>query len=424
MVLKNIAFFRQRCGLSQHDLAAKLGANRHSIIRLEAGVGSTKLLVAVMAKLEIRIANVGDGATLGDQLRERRSRRGWTIADASARAGLAPKTIVALERGDGTVSSLLSLLTVLAPNAKLCEPLGGNRRRRQSIAIQRACPRPEAADFPTTVEIIHGDCIEIMATMPPGTIDLIIADPPYKLEMPDVSGVDDLLAHKGMRLVNEPWDKFSVAEYLEFTDRWLEVAMPLLTSTGSIAIFGTYHNIGLVNYALQRRGLLIINDIAWFKRNAVPHLAGRRLTASFETILWAAASKGYRFNYEAMKGCPDDLIHSRGNQMRNVWDIPTAGNESVAHPTQKPVAVYERLIAMTTGAGDTVLDPFAGSGTLGIAATKMGRHAVMIEKSSEYIDVVQRRMASSDIDENRKVHLNLVSAELPPAKIGSTTESR
>lgn len=238
--------------------------------------------------------------------------------------------------------------------------------------------------------------MEILKSLPASSVDLIIADPPYKLEMPDKTGVDDLLKKKKIKLVNEDWDKFGLEEYISFSEEWITAAMLLLKPTGSIFIFGSYHNIGLVNYVLQKNGIMIINDIAWYKRNAVPNLACRRLQASYESILWAANSKKYNFNYERMKAYPTDKIHNAGKQMRNVWDIPTDSRESVPHPTQKPVAVYERIINMACVPGGVVLDPFGGSGTCGIAASRQGFDSIMIERSPEYIKVIQDRISAED----------------------------
>lgn len=245
------------------------------------------------------------------------------------------------------------------------------------------------------IDLRLGDCIEEMKIIPEGSIDLIIADPPYKLEMPDKTGVDDLLSGKKIKLVNEDWDKFTLDGYIDFTINWIDVAMKLLKPHGSIFIFGSYHNIGLVNYVLQSKKIMIINDIAWFKRNAVPNLACRRLTASYESILWAAKTKKYNFNYETMKDYPDDIIHKRGKQMRNVWDIPTNSAESVPHPTQKPVALYKRIIDVACVEDGVVLDPFGGSGTLAIAASAKDRDSILIERDPKYFQVIQDRVQAA-----------------------------
>lgn len=240
-----------------------------------------------------------------------------------------------------------------------------------------------------------GDCIEIMKSMPKQSIDFIIADPPYKLEMPEKNGINDLLVGKKIKLVNEQWDKYTFEEYMQFTENWISEAFKIIKPTGSICIFGTYHNIGLINYILQKNNYMIINEIAWFKRNAIPNLSCRRLTASYETILWTAyASKKYYFNYEALKNgdFPEDKIKIKNKQMRNVWDIPTNSSENVGHPTQKPTKLYERLLLMGCDTNGISLDPFAGSGTLGVTASELGIKSILIEKESKYQEIIRKRL--------------------------------
>jgi len=246
------------------------------------------------------------------------------------------------------------------------------------------------------INLIHDNCVDAIAKMPDKSVDLIIADPPYKLEMPKKSGVDTYLKDKKITLVDEDWDKFTLDEYMVFSEEWITQAMRLLKDHGSIFIFGSYHNIGLVNYVLQKNKIMIINEIIWYKRNAVPNLACRRFTASTENILWAAKDKKYTFNYHAMKNgdFPEDNIKKPEKQMRNVWDIPTAGKENVGHPTQKPTKVYERIIksALIDNPDAVVLDPFAGSGTLGAVAQSMNLNCTMIEANDEYISIIKNRL--------------------------------
>jgi site-specific DNA-methyltransferase (adenine-specific) len=241
------------------------------------------------------------------------------------------------------------------------------------------------------------DCLDFLSKMKDKSTQLIIVDPPYKLEMPEKSGVDDLMKLKGMSRVNEDWDKFGLDEYIEWCEKWILESFRVLDDNGSMFIFGSYHNIGLINYILQKNKLMIINDIAWFKRNAVPNISCRRLTASFEHILWVAKDKKYKFNYKDLKDgiFPEDGIKKENKQMRNVWDIPTAGNENVGHPTQKPTNVYKRCI-MTAINKDIpnplILDFFGGSGTCGVAAQSLGYDYILVEKSQEYVDIIKKRL--------------------------------
>ena len=142
---------------------------------------------------------------------------------------------------------------------------------------------------------------------------------------------------------------------------------------------------------------MIINDIVWFKRNAVPNLSCRRLTASAEHIIWVAKDKNYKFNYKDLKDgiFPEDKIKTNGKQMRNVWDIPTAGNESVGHPTQKPVSLYKRCIMTAINKeieNPLILDFFAGSGTCGVASKELGYDFILVENKEEYYNIIKERL--------------------------------
>jgi site-specific DNA-methyltransferase (adenine-specific) len=260
------------------------------------------------------------------------------------------------------------------------------------------------------VKLLKGDVLERLKSIESNSIDLIVTDPPYKLEMPKTSGVDDLLSKKKIKRVDEDWDKFTLDEYYNWCEEWINESFRVLKETGSIFIFGSYHNIGIINYLLQKNKYMIINDICWFKRNAVPNIACRRLTASYESILWASKNKKYTFNYSDMKNgdFPSDKIKSPGKQMRNVWDIPTAGSESfnielngekIKHPTQKPIDVYKRCImsGILKSEDSIVLDLFAGSGTAGIAANNLGYNSILIERDENYFELIKKRLTTNNI---------------------------
>lgn len=243
-------------------------------------------------------------------------------------------------------------------------------------------------------KIIRGDCIELMKSMPEGSVDAIFADPPYNLQL---SG--DLHRPNNSRVdgVDDDWDKFeSLKIYDQFTEAWLAAARDLLTDNGTLWVIGSYHNIYRIGAILQDLGYWILNDIIWRKTNPMPNFRGRRFTNAHETILWAAKSKDskYRFNYDAMKALNEDL------QMRSDWFIPLCtGHERLkndegqkAHPTQKPEALLYRVIMSSTNPGDTVLDPFFGTGTTGAVAKKLGRNYIGIEREEDYIRIAQRRL--------------------------------
>jgi len=242
-------------------------------------------------------------------------------------------------------------------------------------------------------QIIHGDCIEILKTLPGKSVDLVFADPPYNLQLqgeltrPDQSIVD---------AVTDDWDQFkSFAEYDAFTRDWLRECRRVLKDTGAIWVIGSYHNIFRVGTALMDLGFWILNDVIFEKINPMPNFRGTRFTNATETLIWAmkSADQKYTFNYPAMK-------HLNGDkQMRNTWKLHLCkGSERIkidgrkVHSTQKPESLLYRVLMASTNPGDIVLDPFFGTGTTGAVAKKLGRHYIGVEKEAVYVDVARQRI--------------------------------
>ena len=228
--------------------------------------------------------------------------------------------------------------------------------------------KPSAVRADWLNSIIKGDCVAALNQLPEHSVDVIFADPPYNLQLdgdlhrPDQSKVD---------AVDDHWDQFdSFAAYDAFTRAWMLAARRVLKPNGTIWVIGSYHNIYRVGSLMQDIGFWMLNDIVWRKTNPMPNFRGRRFQNAHETMIWAsrdAKSKGYTFNYDAMKAANDDV------QMRSDWLFPICtGGERLkgedgakVHPTQKPEALLARIIMASSKPGDVILDPFFGSGTTG-----------------------------------------------------------
>ncbi len=253
----------------------------------------------------------------------------------------------------------------------------------------------KGADALPLNQILEGDCVDVMNSLPAGTIDLIFADPPYNLQLkgdlhrPDNSRVD---------AVDDHWDQFSsFRAYDEFTTAWLKAARRLLKPNGAIWVIGSYHNIFRVGASLQNEGFWILNDIVWRKSNPMPNFRGKRFTNAHETMVWAGKNENskYTFNYEALKAL------NEGIQMRSDWLLPICtGHERLkdrngekAHPTQKPASLLHRVLVGSTNSGDVVLDPFFGTGTTGAVAKMLGREFIGIERERTYRTVAEKRIS-------------------------------
>ena len=249
-----------------------------------------------------------------------------------------------------------------------------------------------------SARIVVGDCVAEMSKLPAGSVDLIFADPPYNLQLqgelkrPDDSRVD---------AVDDDWDRFSsFAAYDQFCRDWLTACRRVLKPAGTIWVIGSYHNIFRVGTILQDLGFWILNDVVWRKSNPMPNFRGRRFTNAHETLIWAARdrkTKRYTFNYDSMKEL------NEGVQMRSDWLLPLCtGGERLknedgkkAHPTQKPESLLFRCIMAASHPGDTILDPFFGTGTTGAVARRLGRHFIGLERDPTYAALARKRIADA-----------------------------
>ena len=248
----------------------------------------------------------------------------------------------------------------------------------------------------SSYNLINGNAVAALKEMPSMSVDFVFADPPYFLSN------DGFTVQSGRAVsVNKgDWDKSEGFESeIAFHETWIAECLRVLKPNGTIAISGTYHSIYKCGYILQKLECRIINDITWFKPNGAPALAGRNFTASHETILWA--SKGQKakhiFNYQESRdwNATNDIIYRKGKKMRSVWSIPTTPKREKSfgkHPTQKPLELMRRLVSLCTNEGDSVLDPFCGSGTTGVACVLLGRNFIGIDLDQSYLELAAKRI--------------------------------
>ncbi|MBN8227089.1 site-specific DNA-methyltransferase [Corallococcus macrosporus] len=257
--------------------------------------------------------------------------------------------------------------------------------------------------------LLQGDSLELMAQLPEQSFDLIFADPPYFLS----NGGTTCKNGKRVSVAKGQWDvSRGVEEDHAFTTKWLAACQRLLRPTGTLWVSGTQHVIFNAGFAMQKLGYKLLNTVTWYKPNASPNLACRYFTHSTELLIWASPSSGGKlkhvFNYQRMKA------ENGGKQMRDVWNLPRNGEEELtadgsgrmwtqtaprgeekafgSHPTQKPVALLERILEASCPENSLILDPFNGSGTTGVAALKHGHRYVGIDMNPEYLTLSKKRL--------------------------------
>lgn len=215
--------------------------------------------------------------------------------------------------------------------------------------------------------IEHGDCIELMKSMEDNSVDLIITDPPYNISI----GNDIKRSWRKSDLKKDfgTWDKgFDPIPFLKEATRISKKGIIICTSG---VLFGKIHDYLYPKYDYCKY-------IVWNKTNPAPSIRKISWRQSTELIIHAH-NKG-------------DINFIDQKSMRNVINCATAANESLDHPSQKPIKLMEELIIRASTKRDLVLDPFMGSGTTGIACLKQNRKFIGFELNQKYINIANKRL--------------------------------
>jgi len=226
------------------------------------------------------------------------------------------------------------------------------------------------------------DCMEGFKSIPNGSVNFILTDPPYGL-----GGGFVCRSGKG-KIFDENWDEYK--EMKRMTPLWLSEAKRVLKDDGSIMVSGTFHNYPFVSYYLKELGFYIINDIIWIKPNPPPTLHRTKLCQSTETIIWARKGKKHYFNYEEARRRSNN--GNPNKQARNIFKCSANEIGERFHPTQKPLQLWEYLLSISTRKDDIVLDPFLGSGTTILATKILGRIGLGFEIDEEMRNIINYRI--------------------------------
>jgi site-specific DNA-methyltransferase (adenine-specific) len=269
---------------------------------------------------------------------------------------------------------------------------------------------------PLDDEILLGDNLRLLAEFADETFQLIYIDPPFNTgktqtrlrlqTLPDSAG--DRIGFGGRRYRSELLDRSSYRDdfddYLGFLGPRLEQARRLLNRTGTLYFhvdFREAHYCKLLLDEIFGRDCFL-NEIIWAYDYGAR--TRRRWPAKHDTILvYVKDFRDYHFDSDEVDREPymaPGLVTAekaaRGKLPTDVWwhtIVPTNGAEKTGYATQKPEGIVRRMVLASTRPGDWCLDFFAGSGTLGAVAAKLGRRYVLIDRSPEAVAVMRERLA-------------------------------
>lgn len=262
--------------------------------------------------------------------------------------------------------------------------------------------RPKIAEQYSAAEqivLFQGDCLELLASVPNESMQLVVTSPPYNLG-------------------KEYEKKLKLENYLQQQERVISECVRVLTTTGSICWqVGNYVDNGSiipldsVLYPIfDRLGLKMRNRIVWHFEHGLH--CSRRFSGRYETIMWFTKSEDYVFNLDPVR-VPQKYPGKRyfkgprageyscnplGKNPGDIWVIPNVKNnhvEKADHPCQFPVELIERLVLSMTNEGDSVFDPFVGTGTTIVAAIRHGRKGIGTEVFEKYLAIAKDRIGQT-----------------------------
>ena len=266
--------------------------------------------------------------------------------------------------------------------------------------LDKCLPASEVADN-VLDKVIIGDSFSVFDRLPDGFADLLIADPPYNIDK-DFGG--------------SKFKKMSDEQYEEYTELWIKSILHTLKDNASIYVCCDWKSSSAIERVLKNF-FVVRNRITWQREKGRGALSNWK--NGMEDIWFATKGRDYTFNADAVKirrkvvapytkdGMPKDWEKTENGNFRNTypsnfwddisvpyWSMP----ENTAHPTQKPEKLLAKLILASSNIGDTVFDPFLGSGSTAVTAKKLGRHYVGIEKNEQYCIWAQKRLETAQSD--------------------------
>lgn len=217
-------------------------------------------------------------------------------------------------------------------------------------------------------KLFNGNCLSILPTLPKESVDLILTDPPYNISKPN-----------GFRSMGRSGIDFGEWDKEADLTSYLDYCRSILTKDGSIIIFNDWKNLGMISEYCEQLGFVTKDLLRLEKTNPMPRNRDRRYITDYELAIWLTQPKAkWTFNRIDAKYQRPKFVHSIDKGL---------------HPTQKSLGLMEDLVKIHTNKHDTVLDPFMGSGTTGLACKNLERSFIGIEMDNSFFNIVEERLS-------------------------------
>lgn len=233
------------------------------------------------------------------------------------------------------------------------------------------------------MQIYNNDCLNVLKDIPNDSIDLVFTDPPYNLKKSHNRGENHIKDIRSNYVIGTKWDELTKEEYYSLIDKVFKECSRIAHKGTSMFMFVGDVTIDRIRELGEQNGWYFKTSGVWHKTNPIPVNMNLHFLSSLEFWVY--------FTYKKKTG----TFNNDGKPIHNFIETsvtPMSEKRHGKHPTQKPLSVTKELISILSNKGDTVLDPFMGTGTTGVACQLLGREFIGIEKESEYFEIAKNRL--------------------------------
>lgn len=237
------------------------------------------------------------------------------------------------------------------------------------------------------IKLRNGDCLDELNLVDDQSVDLILTDPPYNLGNFMTGRQAGLHRMRENFFVSAGWDNLESADWETAMDQFFSHAARVMKVGGSIVCFMAVIKVESLIDIAQRNGFYYKTTGVWHKTNPMPRNMNIQFVNSTETwVYFTFGRKTGTFNNEGL------LVHD----FVETAVAPVSERKHGKHPTQKPTKLMEYFVRLLSNPGDTVLDPFMGSGSTGVAAKRLARSFIGVEISKDYFKIANERITETE----------------------------
>jgi len=233
------------------------------------------------------------------------------------------------------------------------------------------------------INLIQGDCVNILKQINENSVHLVLTDPPYNLGEFMHKRKTNLKKMRENQFAYAGWDNLPYDDWLIEMDNFFNESNRILVKGGTLLIFMSIIKVESLIRLAEKHKFYYKTTGIWHKTNPMPRNMNLHFVNSTEAWVYF------------IKGAKTGTFNNEGKSIHDFFETSlTTQSEKKhgKHPTQKPIKLIDKLVKILSNEGDTVVDPFMGSGTTGVSCKKLNRKFIGVEQNADYVEIARLRI--------------------------------